>query len=272
MSRFTALRAAALGSAFFGAFLVGCGGSGTSSSTGGGTTGGASGTSGGASTATKRPIDPATAGAITVKVKFEGKAPSLETYDIGSEKICTEAHPNGLKEETVIVNDDGTLANTFVYVKSGLEGHSFDVPKDPVIFDQKGCQYLPHVFGIMVGQELDIVNSDPILHNVHVTAKANDSFNEGMPTKDMTIKKKFRKQEIPVKVRCDVHNWMNAYACVVNHPKYGVTGKDGTVKLEGLPPGDYTIEIWHEKYGTQTQKVTVGAKETKDVTFTVKGA
>lgn len=271
MSTKQVVLSALVGSALLGLVVTGCGGA---SDGGGGTTGGAAaGTTGGASTTAgaKGPIDPATAGAIVVKVKFAGTAPEMQSIDIpATEKVCSEAHPGGLKEETVVVNADGTLANCFVYVSKGLEGRTFDVPKDPVVFDQKGCMYNPHVFGIQVGQQFDIKSSDPVLHNVHTKPKKNDVFNEAMPN-PMTITKKFKKEEVMVPIQCDVHSWMKAYAGVLEHPYFGVTKEAGTVELKPLPPGDYTIEVWHEKYGKQSQKVTVGAKETKSVDVTVKG-
>jgi hypothetical protein len=261
----TAALAAALST---GLACSGCTGGGSPSSAGGT----APATEGGAApAASAAPIDPATAGTIKVTVKFSGTAPTMDNVDMGTEKVCQTAHPDGLKAETVIVNPDGTVANCFVYVKSGLGDRKFDVPKDPIVFDQKGCQYSPHVFGIQAGQPLKILNSDPLLHNIHATAKQNDGFNEGMPNQGMEITKVFKKPEVPVKIRCDVHSWMNAFAGVCAHPYFGVTDKTGTVELKPLPPGDYTIELWHEKYGAQTQKVTVGQKETKAIEFTLKG-
>jgi hypothetical protein len=270
MSKKHLILSTAFGSAIIGLVAAGC----TSDSSGGGgaTSGGGTAAPAAGGAAAKGPIDPATAGTISVKVKFAGTAPEMGAIEIPStEKVCAEAHPQGMKEERVIVNADGTLANCFVYVKTGLEGRTFDAPKDPVVFDQKGCQYSPHVFGIQVGQQLDIKNSDPLLHNVHSKPKGNDVFNEAMPTQGMTISKKFKKPEVMVPIQCDVHSWMKAFAGVCDNPYFGVTGADGTVELKTLPPGDYTIEVWHEQYGKQTQKVTLGAKETKSVEFTVKG-
>jgi hypothetical protein len=145
------------------------------------------------------------------------------------------------------------------------------VPKDKVKFDQLGCVYSPHVLGIQAGQEVEVVNSDPTLHNVHSLSKANPSFNVAQPKKGMTLTKKFDKEEI-FKVKCEVHTWMGAYMGVFNHPFFAVTGDDGSFSLNKLPAGDYTLEAWHEKYGTQTMKVTVAAadKKTADFTFTGK--
>ncbi len=124
----------------------------------------------------------------------------------------------------------------------------------------------------MVGQDFKIINSDPTLHNVHCTAEDNPQFNIGQPIKGMESVKRFSHPEVMVHFKCDVHKWMSAYFGVLAHPYFSVTGKDGTFTLKNLPPGDYVIEAWQEKLGAQTQKVTVGDKETKEVNFSYKAA
>jgi hypothetical protein len=146
------------------------------------------------------------------------------------------------------------------------------VPSEPVVLDQKGCHYQPHIFGVQVGQPVQIVNSDSTLHNVHGVAKVNSEFNTGQPIQGMKFTHTFSAKEVMVPFKCDVHGWMNAYAGVLDHPYFAVSAADGTFTLKGLPPGTYTIEAWHEKLGTQMQSVTIGAKETKDVAFTFKAA
>ena len=123
-----------------------------------------------------------------------------------------------------------------------------------------------------VGQPLEIVNSDPTLHNIHALPKGNTEFNNGQPIQGMKMTHTFTAKEVMVPFKCDVHGWMNAYVGVLDHPYFAVTGKDGKFELKTLPPGTYTIEAWHEKLGTQTQSVTLGAKETKDVELHVQGA
>ena len=137
------------------------------------------------------------------------------------------------------------------------------------MFDQKGCQYKPHVLGIQTGQELEVLNSDPTLHNVHSLSKDNPQFNVAQPKVGMKLVKKFDKPET-FKVKCEVHTWMGAYIGVFAHPFYAVTGDDGSFSLKKLPVGDYTIEAWHEKYGMQTMKVSVGATDTKTADFKFK--
>ena len=213
----------------------------------------------------------ADAAALKVNVPFEGQAPAAENVKAEADPKCKMMHPDGLASDSVIVNSNGTLKNVFVYVKEGLAGKTFEAPKDPVVFDQKGCQYSPKVFGIMVKQPLEITNSDDTLHNVHAVPTAGQGFNLGMPIKGMKLKKTFDKPEVMVKIKCEVHPWMAAYAGVLEHPYYAVTGEDGAAVIKDLPAGEYTIEIWHEKYGTQTQKVTVGADD-QEIKIAVKGS
>jgi plastocyanin len=172
-----------------------------------------------------------------------------------------------------MVGGGGELQNVFVYVKDGLGDRTFTAPTGPVVLDQKGCRYHPHVFGIMVGQPMQILNSDPTLHNIHATPAAgqNAEFNTGQPIQGMKTDHTFTKKEVMVPFKCDVHSWMNAYVGVLDHPYFATTGGDGAFALNKLPPGTYTIEAWHEKLGTQTQSVTIGPKESKEITFTFKG-
>jgi plastocyanin len=143
-----------------------------------------------------------------------------------------------------------------VYVKDGLGNKTYNPPAQKALFDQKGCQYTPHVLGVQVGQEVEIKNSDPTLHNVHSASKENPQFNIAQPKQGMTMVRKFEKPET-FKVKCEVHPWMSAYIGVFNHPYFAVTGDDGSFTLKSLPPGEYTIEAWHERYGTRTMKVKV---------------
>lgn len=219
-------------------------------------------------------IDEATAATITGKVLFEGTPPEMKPVKMETEAICHQKNiENPIYTEKVVVNENGTLKNVFVYVKEGLN-LNFPPPKEPVVFDQKTCWYYPHVFGIQVGQPLKILNRDMLLHNVHILPKKQGEINLGMPgTKKMAeegIIRKFQMTEVMIKIKCDVHSWMNAWVGVLEHPYYSVTGKEGIFNLKPLPPGEYVIEAWHEQYGTLTQKITVGPKETKEITFTFK--
>ena len=129
--------------------------------------------------------------------------------------------------------------------------------------------YHPHVFGMMANQPLEIVNDDPTLHNIHALPKNSKEFNLAQPKQGMKMTKTFDKSEVMVKLKCDVHNWMAAYVGVLDNPFYAVSDEKGSFTIKGLPAGDYEIEAWHEKYGAQSMKVTVGASDTKTVDFTV---
>ena len=216
-------------------------------------------------------VDPATAGEVNGVVAFEGTAPKNEPIKMNADPVCVKANTTPQEQETYVVTD-GKLANVFVYVKDGLSAYSFDPPTGMLTFDQKNCRYHPHVFGARVGQAVEIVNSDPTLHNIHALPKDNAEFNNGQPIQGMKMTHTFTAKEVMVPFKCDVHGWMNAYVGVVDHPFFAVTDKDGKFSFKGLPPGTYTIEAWHEKLGTQTATVTIAAKETKDANFSFKAA
>ena len=177
-------------------------------------------------------------------------------------------HEESVLDENVVVNDNNTLRWVFVYVKEGLGGRTFTEPAEPVVLDQSGCIYHPHVFGVQTGQAIKILNSDPLLHNIHALPEVNRSFNFGMPNQGDERERNFRVPEIMVKIKCDVHPWMSAYAGVLDHPHFSVSGDDGAFSIEGLPAGTYTIDAWHESYGAQTQTVTVSDGEVTSVNFT----
>ncbi|MGH7546170.1 MAG: carboxypeptidase regulatory-like domain-containing protein [Gemmatimonadota bacterium] len=210
--------------------------------------------------------NPATIGG---SVKFTGTPPKPEPIDMSEEQACAGKYTSGPTAEDVIVNTNGTLQNVFVYVKEGLPADmTWPAPAEPKVLDQDGCRYHPHVLGIQVGQKLQIRNSDPVLHNINAKPQAQRGFNISQPVEGMTTERTFNQPEVMVSVECDVHGWMNAYIGVLPHPFYGVTGDQGSFTLQGLPAGTYTIEAWHERYGTSTQTVTVGEGETKTIEFT----
>jgi plastocyanin len=214
---------------------------------------------------------PVAAGTVVGKITFDGKAPRPRVIRMGSDPLCMTESKAGTMSEVLLVGPGNGLQNAFVYVKDGLGTKTFPAPKTPVVLDQSGCKYLPHVVGIQVGQPLEVRNSDSTLHNVHAVPKVNKEFNFGQPTKGMKASKAFDKPEVMVPFRCDVHGWMNAYAGVLPHPFFAVSKNDGAFEIKGLPPGSYTIEVWHEQLGTQTLKVTVDAKAGATANFAMKG-
>jgi plastocyanin len=215
-------------------------------------------------------VDSATAGTISGKAVLEGTAPENPVINMSSDPACSGANKGEVRSETYMV-DKGGLQNVFVYIKDGLGNkYLFDTPMDPVKLDQRGCHYIPHVIGVRVGQPLEIVNSDNTMHNVHGMPQTNQEFNFGQPVPGLKQAVTFTAPEVMIPFKCDVHSWMRAYIGVVNHPYFAVTGSGGTFTLRDVPAGTYTIEAWHEKSGTQTQRVTLGAKESKEITFTFK--
>jgi plastocyanin len=213
------------------------------------------------------PIDPATVATIDGTVKFDGAAPKTAKIDMSQDPGC-----KGTNEVENLVVSNGDLANVFVYVKDGLGSRTFDVPKDPVELDQKGCQYHPHVLGVMAGQTVDIKNDDPTTHNIHPTPQDNREWNESQPPSSPALEKNFAREEIMLPVKCNQHPWMKMYINVVKSPFFAVTDKSGKYEIKGLPPGDYTIAFVHEKLGEQDQKITVAPKETKTVDQSFKAA
>ncbi len=232
----------------------------------GGGDGGGGGGGGGGEAAVENPVDAATAGNIAGSIMFEGTAPSMATIDMGGEAVCAAKHASTPMVQEVVVNGNGTLANVFVYVKEGLESLTFPTP-GPVLLDQDGCVYLPHVLGVMAGQDITIRNSDGLLHNINASPEINRGFNSSQPVA-METTRAFGSAEVMVPLRCDVHGWMNAYIGVLDHPFHSVSDGTGAFSLSTLPPGDYVVEAWHELYGTQTQNVTVATGQTAEVSFT----
>jgi plastocyanin len=218
------------------------------------------------------PVDEATAATVTGKVVLEGAPGRNDPIRMNADPVCVRENKGPQTQETFTVGDGGALGNVFVYVKDGLGSRTFTAPASPVTLDQKACRYHPHVFGVMAGQPIEILNSDPTLHNIHAVPKNNSEFNTAQPIQNMKTTHTFDQPEVMVPFKCDVHGWMNAYAGVMSHPYYAVTTDNGTFELERLPPGTYTVEAWHERLGAQTQSVTVGPKESKEVTFTFKSA
>jgi plastocyanin len=217
--------------------------------------------------AVTNPVDPATAGRVTGKITLLGVAPKPAVVLTKSDPYCMAAP---VLTEDVVVSPEGGLQNVFVYVKDGLGNLKFPVPATSVVLGQDGCRYVPHVVGIQVGQTLDIVNGDDTLHNIHAVPTLNGEFNKPQQFKGFRNTHVFNTVEVMVPFKCDVHKWMSAYVGVLDHPFFAVSGKDGSFTIEGRPPGTYTIEAVHEKYGRQTQKVTLAAKGSQDVSFNFK--
>ncbi len=212
------------------------------------------------------------AGTITGKALFEGTPGENPKIDMTADPVCRQINPGDVFQERIVINSNNTLKNVFIYIKEGLGNQTFPVSQTPVVLDQKGCTYHPRVLGIEANQKLQILNSDATLHNIHAFAKNSPEFNLGMPIQGMRLDKTFSNPEVMVKMKCDVHPWMTGYIGVLNHPFFAVTGEDGAFKIENIPAGEYTVEAWHETYGTKTQKIAVSddAPATADFKFSAK--
>jgi plastocyanin len=204
---------------------------------------------------------------VTGTVSFAGAAPANPAIDMTEEAACKAKHTGAITDPQVVVKD-GKVANVFVYVKSGLPaGATYAPPSESAVIDQDGCLYKPRVVGVMAGQNIDIKNSDPVLHNIKAVPKTNRGFNISQPTAGMVSKRKFDQPEQMVPLQCNVHSWMHASVGVMSHPFFATTSDDGKFEIKGLPAGTYEIEAWHEKLGPKTMTVTVGEGESKTADF-----
>jgi hypothetical protein len=219
----------------------------------------------------RAPQGPTGTAKVVVKVTLSGSVPAPAKIQTSADPYCAKVHQaEPLLSQTVQVGADGALIDALVFVKDGVTG-TYAATQTPVTLDQKGCVYIPHVIGMIAGQPLQIINSDPTLHNIHPMPVINTGFNIGMPIQGMKQTRVFQKVEPVFHVKCDVHPWMSAYIATFAHPFFGVSNSQGTVELTNLPAGTFQIQAWHEKYGVQTQSVSVSAGETKQVSFSYKG-
>ena len=210
-------------------------------------------------------------GAATVRgtVKFEGTVPKAKPISMAADPSCARQHASPALTQDVVTDMKGGLQNAIVFVADGLGDRVFDPPNQPAVIEQKGCMYQPHVLALRANQQLEVVNDDPTTHNIHPLPTNNREWNKAeLP--GSRVDETFQREEIAIPIKCNVHPWMRSYVAVFKHPYFVVTGKDGSFDLSNLPPGTYTIEAWHEKLGTATQKITVGANETKAVDFVFK--
>jgi plastocyanin len=213
-------------------------------------------------------VDSATAGSLSGKITFRGARPPKTKISMESEAACEQAHAGHVVyDESVTTSKDGGLANAFVYIETGLEGKNFEPAKEAITLDQHGCMFVPRIIGIRAGQTLDLKNSDAVSHNVHPMPKENREWNQQQSPESPDIQHRFPRPEIMIPVKCNVHSWMHAYIGVMPHPYFAVTGPDGSFELPNVPPGDYTVAVWHEKLGDQKKQVHVAESAHAAVDF-----
>jgi hypothetical protein len=208
------------------------------------------------------------AGTVNGKVTYTGTPAKQKPIDMGKEPSCAKEHATPVTTETVVTGPNNALDNVVVYVSSGAPDDG-QVPAQAVTFEQKGCQYLPHVLVMHTDQELKITNADQTSHNIHPLPTVNREWNKSQPPGSPPIVEKYAREEF-ISVKCNVHPWMHGYFAVLKTNHYDVSKDGGDFKLPNLPPGKYTITAWHESYGTQTADVTITGNETKEVNFTFK--
>lgn len=216
-------------------------------------------------------VDPSTAGNVSGQVNYSGEAGKKARIRMNADPTCAASHSSPVYAQDMEINENGTLEWAFVWVKQGLEDYQFSPPGEPVELDQEGCVYHPHVLGVEAGQNLKIVNSDNTTHNINPSPANNRDWNVSQSPGQDPILRSFARQEVMIPVKCNVHPWMRSYIGVVGHPYFSVTGTDGHYELKGLPPGEYTIEVWHERLGTQDQKVTVETGKDTSIDFNYGG-
>jgi plastocyanin len=222
----------------------------------------------GAAGAAAKP-DTGSSASVVGRVKFQGQLPSPTKVSMAADPSCAKLHPAPAVAQEFVAGTDNSLGNVIVFISDGLQNRSFDVPGEAVTFEQKGCIYEPHVVALRANQKLKMINSDNTTHNIHPIPANNREWNKAEPA-GTTMEESFPREEIAIPVKCNVHPWMKSYIAVFKHPYFAVTSKDGSFQLPNLPPGEYTVEAWHEKLGTMTQKITVAAGENKTVDFTFK--
>lgn len=217
---------------------------------------------------------PPSGSSITGSIKLEGTPPHQRTIDMSKEPACAAVHKaSPVTTETVVAGSDGALKNVVVYISEGLSGGAAtEVAPETPSWDQKGCQYIPHVMALNPNQHFRVTNSDPTSHNIHPMPQPggpNHEWNKSQPSGAQPMDATWQAPEVAIHVKCNIHPWMSGYMVVVKGP-YGISDEKGTFKIDNVPPGNYTLTAWQESLGTQTQKVTVAAGKASTANFTFK--
>ncbi len=204
-------------------------------------------------------------GSISGTVKYKGTAPAPKKLDISKDKeVCGKT----AKTDPSLIVDNGNIVNAVITITDIQKGKKIEVQK--VTLNQQGCEYHPHVLAFPAGSTVEVVNPDGILHNIHSYSKINSPFNMAQPKFKKTMDIKIDKPEV-IQVKCDVHGWMEGWLVATDNPYFAVTDNSGSFKLTDVPAGTYTVEVWQEKLGKTTQKVTVKPKQDSKVNFELAG-
>ncbi len=208
-------------------------------------------------------------GSIAGSVMYAGGAVERSPVNVTTDQEVCDQTPK-LSAELIVDPTSNTIQNVVVSIKGISGGKNWSLPEEGLTFDQRGCSFNPHVLVVRAGQSFNILNSDGILHNVHTHGRNNRPVNKAQPKFLTTLPMKLNEAEF-VRVTCNVHSWMEGWIVVAEHPYYAVSDKNGSFQIDNVPPGDYTLEFWHEKLGVQSRSITIAAAETVqvDVTFSV---
>lgn len=205
------------------------------------------------------------------RVIFEGSPPPRRVIKMSKDADCVKLHGDKpTLDESAIVAQDGGIQNAFVYIRRGAPKLAYPVPKEVIQLDQQGCMYRPRVQGMLVGQTLRVLNNDPVTHNVRSIPVRNRAFNFGQPAASVARDRVFDAPEREIEIQCDIHPWMHAYLFVMDHPYFAVSAADGGFEIANLPPGEYSLAVWHEVFGKQDRPLKVAAQDLSGVVFTFK--
>jgi len=200
-------------------------------------------------------------------ISFIGSPPGPMRIDMSADPACESVNPKRTTDWVIVTNQK--LANAFVYVRGeSLNAYLFDPSLAEVTLEHKGCRYVPHVLAMQTQQTLKIINSDPTTHNTHFGPKNNPEWNQSQPPGAVAIEHRFTSPELFIPVKDNQHPWEKAYVSVFSHPFFAISSTDGSYKISGLPPGQYTIVAWHERLGEQTVDVFLAGSERKNIDFT----
>lgn len=202
------------------------------------------------------PPQPAAHGSIRGTVKILGQPPTRKKVRLDVDPKCVPLHPAGLLRDEIVVDEHNNVRWAFVYVARGVNSTP-PGPLIPVLLDQVGCRFDPHVLGVRVNQPINIYNNDKLLHNVHAIPITNKEFNFGLPQAGLYETRTFSRPEIMIKIKCDIHPWMIAWVGVLDHPYFSVTSETGSYGIVNLPPGRYLVKVWHEMYADVDREIDV---------------
>ena len=206
-------------------------------------------------------------GVITGTISLRGEAPVPRKIDMGADPRCRDVNTSPTLDDLIV--NDGAIANVFVYIESGgaVKRYRFEAPSAEAVLYHRACQYAPRVVGIQTGQKLVVLNSDLTIHNTHPVPNVNPEWNMSQEPGGRPIERTFNRPELFIPFKCNQHPWQRAYVSVLQHPFFSVSGDDGYYRIEGVPPGNYRLEVWHEKLKPQTLEIFLGPNEVKKVDF-----